>query len=156
VHPSVKENELVVEALLEDVSVRTHGTDLIQILLNLAVNAFQCSPEKHLVEISARYLRTPLDLDQFADGPGDRLVNRDGFKNTAPLLALAVRDTGPGIPPEILPKIFAPYFTTKPPPEGTGLGLNVVLRLIKEARAALHVHTKIGEGTTMTIYLPTT
>ena len=156
VHPSVKENELVVEPLLEDVSVRTHGTDLIQILLNLAVNAFQCSPEKHLVEITAQYLKHPLDLDQFADGPGDRFVNRDGFKNSAPLLALAVRDTGPGIPPEILPKIFAAYFTTKPPPEGTGLGLNVVLRLLKEARAALHVRTRMGEGTTMTIYLPTT
>jgi C4-dicarboxylate-specific signal transduction histidine kinase len=52
--------------------------------------------------------------------------------------------------------IFAPYFTTKPPPEGTGLGLNVVLRLIKEARAALHVHTKLGTGSNFTIYLPTT
>ena len=56
-------------------------------------------------------------------------------------LALSVRDTGPGIPPEILPKIFQPYFSTKGARHGTGLGLNIVQRLIKEARGALHVHT---------------
>jgi two-component system cell cycle sensor histidine kinase/response regulator CckA len=67
---------------------------------------------------------------------------------------LSVRDTGPGIPPELLPKIFQPYFTTKAARHGTGLGLNIVQRLIKEARGCLHVHTQVGAGTTFTIYLP--
>jgi len=70
------------------------------------------------------------------------------------LVALSVKDTGPGIPSEILPKIFDPYFTTKSSAQGTGLGLNVVQRLIREAKGALHVHTKVGEGTTFVIYLP--
>jgi signal transduction histidine kinase len=48
----------------------------------------------------------------------------------------------PGIPPEVLPKIFQPYFTTKGPRQGTGLGLNIVQRLIKEGNGALHVHTQ--------------
>ena len=61
---------------------------------------------------------------------------------------------GPGIPPEILPKIFEPYFTTKGARQGTGLGLNIVQRLIKEAKGALHVRTHVGEGTTFTVYLP--
>ena len=65
-----------------------------------------------------------------------------------------MRDTGPGISPEILPKIFQPYFTTKPPRQGTGLGLNIVQRLIKEGGGALHVHTRVGEGTTFTLYVP--
>ena len=73
----------------------------------------------------------------------------------APLLAIAVKDTGPGIPPEILPKIFMPYFTTKPASQGTGLGLDIVQRLVKESKAALHVQTKPGQGTTFTVYLPT-
>ena len=73
--------------------------------------------------------------------------------NTPPLVALSVRDAGPGIPPETLPKIFQPYFTTKGPQQGTGLGLNIVQRLIKEAKGALHVHTEVGHGTTFTIYL---
>jgi signal transduction histidine kinase len=53
-----------------------------------------------------------------------------------------------------LPKIFHAYFTTKGTRQGTGLGLNIVQRLIKEARGALHVHTQVGEGTTFTVYLP--
>ncbi len=155
VHPSVKENEFQMETLAEDVTVKINGTDLIQILLNLAVNGFQCTPEKHSVEIKGRRLPQPLNLSQFVDGTKDRLINREGFRNAGPLLALSVSDTGPGIPADVLPKIFAPYFTTKAAFQGTGLGLNVVQRLIKEAKAALHVHTEIGRGTTFTIYLPT-
>jgi signal transduction histidine kinase len=74
--------------------------------------------------------------------------------NAAPLVRLWVRDNGPGIPTEVLPKIFQPYFTTKGPRQGTGLGLNIVQRLIKEGKGALQVHTRQGEGTTFTIYLP--
>jgi signal transduction histidine kinase len=76
--------------------------------------------------------------------------------NTAPLVKFTVCDTGPGIPSEVLPKIFQPYFTTKGPRQGTGLGLNIVQRLIKEGNGALHCHTKAGEGTTFAVYLPAT
>jgi signal transduction histidine kinase len=65
-----------------------------------------------------------------------------------------VRDTGPGIPTEILPQIFQPYFTTKSAWQGTGLGLNIVQRLVKEAKGVLHVHTQTGSGTTFTVYIP--
>ena len=78
----------------------------------------------------------------------------ESLNDTPPILRVSVRDTGPGIPPEILPKIFQPYFSTKGPRQGTGLGLNIVQRLIKEAQGALHVYTRSGEGTTFTIYLP--
>ena len=54
----------------------------------------------------------------------------------------------------MLPKIFQPYFTTKGPRQGTGLGLNIVQRLVKEGHGALQCHTMVGEGTTFTIYLP--
>ena len=154
VHPSVKDNVFSFEPLPEDISAKINGTDLIQIMMNLAINALQCMKEKHAVEIKARYLPQPLDLSGIPDGEHDRFVNREGFRNTGPLLALSVRDTGPGIPAEILPKIFDPYFTTKTHSGGTGLGLNVVQRLVKEARAALHVHTQIGCGTTFTVYFP--
>jgi len=155
VHPAVKDNTLQIEPLAEDVTVRINGTDLIQILLNLAVNGFQCSPEKHSVEIKGRHQTQPLDLSQFVDSAEERLINREGFKNTGPLLALSVKDTGPGIPPEILPRIFDTYFTTKSASQGTGLGLNVVQRLVKEAKGAMHVRTRKGEGSTFALYLPT-
>ena len=154
VHPSLLENEFGVTPLAGDVAIKINGTDLIQILLNLTVNAFQCASLPHRVEISGEVLRTPLDLRQFKDGPQDRLLNIEGLDNTAPLVKFSVSDTGPGIPPELLPKIFQPYFTTKGPRQGTGLGLNIVQRLIKEGNGALHVHTQVNEGTTFTVYLP--
>jgi signal transduction histidine kinase len=154
VHPSLHENEFSVSPLAEDIGVKVNGTDVIQILQNLAVNAFQCAPANHRVEIGGETLRAPLDLKAFKDGPNDRLLNVESLDNTAPLVKFWVRDTGPGIAPAVLPKIFQPYFTTKGPREGTGLGLNIVHRLIKEGNGALHVHTRLGEGTTFTIYLP--
>ena len=63
-------------------------------------------------------------------------------------------DNGPGIPPEVLPKIFQAYFTTKDARHGTGLGLNIVLRLVREAGGALQVVTQPGAGTTFNILLP--
>jgi signal transduction histidine kinase len=131
-----------------------NGTDVIQVLLNLTVNALQCTPQVHRVEIEGRVQSKPLDLAALKDGPQDRLLNVEHFANTAPLLMISVRDTGPGIPPETLPKIFEVGFSTKGARQGTGLGLNIVQRLIKEARGALHVHTQAGEGTTFTLYLP--
>ena len=154
VHPSLQDNEFAVHSLPEDIGVKINGTDLIQILLNLAVNGFQCAPFSHRVDIGGEALREPLDLQAFKDGPQDRLLNVENFNNAAPLVKLWVRDNGPGISPEVLPKIFQPYFTTKGPRQGTGLGLNIVQRLIKESGGALHIHTHVGQGTTFTIYVP--
>jgi signal transduction histidine kinase len=154
VHPSRGDNEFSAQPMAEDLGVKINGTDVIQILLNLTINAFQCVSLSHRVEVGGEILREPLDLTGFKDGPNDRLLNVEGMDNTAPLVKLWVRDSGPGIPAEVLPKIFQPYFTTKGPRQGTGLGLNIVQRLIKEGHGALHVHTRPGEGTTFTIYLP--
>ena len=154
VHPSLGSNHFSVRPLAEDIGVRINGTDVIQVLLNLCVNGFQCSPKPHAVEIEAAVLTEPLELAGFKDGPGERLLNVEGLDNTAPLLAVAVRDNGGGIPPEILPKIFQAYFTTKGARQGTGLGLNIVTRLIKEAGGALHVQTRVSQGTTFSVYLP--
>jgi len=154
VHPSIQENEFGVTPLDSDICVKINGTDVIQILLNLAVNAFQCTPQPHRVVVGAEILRAPLNLADFKDGPNDRFLNVESMNNTAPLVKFWVRDTGPGIPAGVLPKIFQPYFTTKGPRQGTGLGLNIVQRLIKEGSGALHVHTQIGTGTTFEVYLP--
>ncbi len=124
VHPSLQENEFNATPMAEDVAVKINGTDVIQILLNLAVNAFQCSPLPHRVEIGGEVLHAPLDLRQFKDGPNDRLLNMEGMNNTAPLVKFRVSDTGPGIAPALLQKIFNTYFTKKRPRHGAGLGLD--------------------------------
>jgi two-component system, sensor histidine kinase and response regulator len=154
VHPSLGTNQFTIRPLPEDIGLRMNGTDVIQVFLNLIINAFQCVSRPHSVELEGRVLSAPLDLTKFKDGPGERLLNMESLENTAPLLMLSVRDNGPGIPPELLPKVFQPYFSTKGPRQGTGLGLNIVQRLIKEAKGALHVRTCPGEGTTFTVYLP--
>jgi signal transduction histidine kinase len=154
VHPSLMNNTFTIHPLAEEIGVKINGTDLIQILLNLTVNAFQCTSQSHCVDIEARVLSRPLDLTGFKDGPENRFLNVESFANVAPLLEVSVRDNGPGISPEILPKIFQPYFTTKGPKQGTGLGLNIVQRLIRGGHGALHVHTRLGKGTTFTVFLP--
>ncbi|MGA2175808.1 MAG: response regulator [Verrucomicrobiota bacterium] len=156
VHPSKGANTLKIHTLAQEVELQMNGTDLIQILLNLAINALQCSPEPHLVDIAGQMLNTGADFSHLYEGPADRILYGQGFSNTPPLLLLSVRDDGPGIPPDVLPKIFQPYFTTKAPGKGTGLGLAIVHRLLKEARGCMHVHSKPGEGTSFNIYLPAT
>ena len=154
VHPSLKNNQFRVHPLAEDRGVKVNGTDVIQILLNLTINALQCSPQSHQVDVDGEVLQQPLDLAAFKDGPEARLLCVENFRNLAPLVRLSVRDNGPGIAPEMLPKIFEPYFTTKAAHQGTGLGLNIVQRLVKEAGGALHVRSRLSEGTTFTVYLP--
>jgi two-component system, sensor histidine kinase and response regulator len=154
VHPSLNHNTFAIQPLVEDIGVKINGTDYIQLLLNLVVNAFQCTTKVHHVDITGTVLHEPVDLAAIKDGPEARFLFVESFANITPLLQVHVCDNGPGIPPEILPKIFQPYFTTKGPKQGTGLGLNIVQRMIKEAKGALHVQTRVGQGTTFTIYLP--
>jgi two-component system, sensor histidine kinase and response regulator len=154
VHPSLQNNKLTVHPLAEDIAVRMNGTDLIQVLLNLTVNAFQCALQAHSVVVEGRILPQALDLTTFKDSQQERLLNMESFDNTPPLVMISVQDNGPGIPPETLPKIFEARFSTKAAGHGTGLGLNIVQRLVKEARGVLHAHTKVGEGTRFTVYLP--
>ncbi|HAV62664.1 MAG TPA: hybrid sensor histidine kinase/response regulator [Verrucomicrobiales bacterium] len=154
VHPSVKNNRLSIQELPEDLTVEINGTDLIQILLNLTINALQATGEPHEVEIDGAFLREPVDIAPLNDGPNDRVINRDEFRNCNHLLELSVRDSGPGIPEETMARLFVPYFTTKAEGQGTGLGLTIVKRLIVEAGGMVHLRSEVGSGTRFTIYLP--
>jgi signal transduction histidine kinase len=154
VHPSAQKNELVIRHLTEDVVAEINGTDMIQILLNLTINALQCGPEPHRVEVYGHRIAEPLDLSRFANGSEDQIINREELSNVAPLLSVSVQDNGPGISSDVLPKIFEPFFTTKTGNKGTGLGLAIVHRFVKEGRGLIHLQTKLGKGTTFTIYLP--
>ena len=152
VHPALKNNELIITPVSADVTVGINGTDLIQALRNLIVNALQCAAEKHRVAVRGSVVNEPIDIAVFRDGPEERFVNCDSFLNAAPLLRLSVEDNGPGIAPENMLKIFSQKFTMKQ--DGHGLGLSIVQRLVSRAKGAIHVRTKVGQGTTFAIYLP--
>ena len=70
------------------------------------------------------------------------------------MVTLEVVDTGAGIPPEHLGKLFTPFFTTKQVGQGTGLGLAIVYGIIKMHRGQINVRSQVGQGTTFTIQLP--
>jgi signal transduction histidine kinase len=153
-HPSVRGQTLRISPLPVDMALKTNGTDVLQILLNLIINACQCSPLPHHVDVRGEALHNPLDLDSIASSPGEYVLNREGFKNGPPFFAILVEDDGPGIPPELLGKIFEAYFTTKSSSQGTGLGLAIVLRLVREAGGLIVVRSTLGKGTTFKIVLP--
>ena len=69
-------------------------------------------------------------------------------------LVLSVSDTGTGMPPEVIARAFDPFFTTKPIGEGTGLGLSMIYGFAKQSGGQVRIHSHLGEGTTVSIYLP--
>jgi signal transduction histidine kinase len=152
-HPVAQGHQLVVRDMEADVVAEINGTDFLQILLNLTINALQASEDAHRVSIDANVLEEPLDLTRFSDSGTERFINREGFKNTAPLIAISVRDSGPGIPPEVVKRMFEEQFTTKAQRSGTGLGLSIVKRLIREANGGIHLQTAVGHGSEFTILL---
>jgi ligand-binding sensor domain-containing protein/signal transduction histidine kinase/CheY-like chemotaxis protein len=108
-------------------------TRLGQVFLNLLVNAAQAIPEgpAHSHEI--------------------RITTRQDELGQA---AVAVSDTGSGIPPEVLPRIFEPFYTTKPVGVGTGLGLSICHSYIQSMGGDIHVRSELGRGTTFEVVLP--
>jgi signal transduction histidine kinase len=110
--------------------IRTDRAKLQQVLVNLINNAFQAVDDGCLLEIEA----SPEENDK---------------------IRIAISDDGCGMPEENLPKIFDPFFTTKEGNRGTGLGLAITYGLVKKLQGDITVKSKLDEGTTFTITLPT-
>lgn len=150
VHPNARLNHLHIQAPPQHVTPVIHATDLLQILLNLTINALQASSDPHRVEVKGRIAAR---IPEHKDSAHERFLPQPRPVRE-PVLALVVQDNGPGIGPDILDYIFQPNFTTKSPGRGSGLGLSIVKRLISQANGAIHVYSRPGEGTIFTVYLP--
>jgi len=109
-------------------------TMIEQIVVNLVINARDAMPKGGKVTIGAT-----------------RVANKAGGRE---LVCIRVSDTGSGIPPEVLPRIFEPYFTTKETGKGTGLGLATVQRIAKQHSGWVDVQSRVGAGTDFTVYFP--
>lgn len=109
--------------------IEADTAQLRQVLLNLMTNSVEAMPQGGTLTVRTR------------PGPSG-------------MITIEIQDTGVGIPPENLGKLFTPFFTTKPIGKGTGLGLAIVYGIIKMHRGQINVKSQVGQGTTFIIHLP--
>ncbi|MBN9334855.1 ATP-binding protein, partial [Devosia sp.] len=123
--------------------IKADRTQLDQVLLNLAVNAKDAMPNGGQLIISTRNVTEGEARNMRQQGmvPGE-------------YVELAVTDTGHGMTPEIMAKIFEPFFSTKEVGKGTGLGLSTVYGIVKQTGGFIFPESAPGQGTTFRIYLP--
>jgi len=119
-------------------------TQIYQVMMNLCTNAYHAMREKGgILEVTL----TEVNIDS-----PDLPPNLD--LNPGPYLRLVISDTGHGMDRTVVERIFDPYFTTKGPGEGTGLGLSVVHGIVRSHDGYITVYSELSEGTTFYIYLP--
>ena len=110
-------------------------------ILNLAINSRDAMPLGGILSIETRNLRGA------AGGVPSELGERDCVR-------LSVRDTGAGMTDEVLRSAVEPFFTTKEPGKGSGLGLSQVYGMVRQSNGTLQIETRPGAGTTVHLYLP--
>jgi CheY-like chemotaxis protein len=122
--------------------VRADAAQVRQVLVNLVMNAAEAIGD------APGTIRVATGVaDVAGPGEGDPLPPAPGR-----YLRLAVADSGPGIPPDILPRVFDPFFSTKF--AGRGLGLSAVLGIMRTHGGAIHLDTAVGRGTTVEVLWP--
>jgi C4-dicarboxylate-specific signal transduction histidine kinase len=134
--PVFQERGVEVTSMLAETSPIVYGDgDSIQrVLINLLDNALDACSKKGSVKIGT--MACPVSANRAAG------------------IAIEIADSGAGIPVEMLPKIFDLFVTTKPPGKGTGLGLVICQEIIKAHGGVINIASQVGQGTTVTIYLP--
>lgn len=124
--------------------ILSDSTEINQIMINLCTNAVHAMGEKTgVLEIGLELVNLDhTTSDRYEDlQPGD-------------YVRLTVRDTGEGISPDIMNRIFDPYFTTKDVDKGLGMGLAVVHGIVKEHNGAIAIKSEVGKGTTVEVLFP--
>ncbi|MBW2252245.1 MAG: response regulator [Deltaproteobacteria bacterium] len=130
VHKDAKDKNIVIifQGADDSKAIWVDPNKVRQILINLMSNAIHATPEQGNISI--------------------QVENIDGG------ISIAVKDTGVGIPKENLEKIFEPFFSTKAPGEGTGLGLFVTRQIVEKLGGSLDVVSRVGHGTQFMVRLP--
>ncbi len=132
---------IVLDLAPETWNVSADPGNLEQVIVNLAVNARDAMPDGGTITLSTRNVRIEDGAAGFKSPPGDYVL-------------LEVKDTGSGIPADVLPHIFEPFFTTKEVGKGTGLGLSTCYGIIEQASGYMAVENSPEGGVVVRIHLP--
>jgi PAS domain S-box-containing protein len=124
-------------------SVQADRGQIEQVIMNLVVNARDAMPEGGRVVLRTANA-TLADVD----------TTRDAEPCRGRYVLLSVRDSGRGMPPEVLEHVFEPFYTTKPPGQGTGLGLATVYGIVKQAKGYVTASSQPDSGSTFEVYWP--
>jgi PAS domain S-box-containing protein len=136
----------VERALSDDLWPAKVDPDQLELaILNLCINGRDAMPEGGVVALSTR--------NETVRGSTDPNLQDPNLK-PGDYAVIAIRDTGTGIPPEILGRVFEPFFTTKGVGQGTGLGLAMVFGLVQQSGGTIRIDSEVGRGTTVLLYLP--
>ncbi len=128
---------------VDEYAINADPARMQQVFMNLAVNARDAMPMGGRLYIN-------LDYVEISDSETPPLPEMEA----GAWVCVSVEDTGIGIPPDVLPQIYDPFFTTKSPGEGTGLGLAQVYGIVMHHGGVIGVQSQEGVGTTFTLYLP--
>jgi two-component system cell cycle sensor histidine kinase/response regulator CckA len=123
--------------------VRADACQLKQVLLNLCLNARDAMPDGGQLTLETVELNLPQPAPNSPPGRRSGMFTR-----------LRVSDTGQGMTPEVLERLFDAFFTTKPVGRGTGLGLSLVHSIVKQHEGWVEVQSEPGRGTRFDVYLP--
>ncbi|MBC8393445.1 MAG: response regulator, partial [Deltaproteobacteria bacterium] len=126
----------------ESEMILAQPTEISQVFMNL------CSNSAHAIGEEAGVLEVNLENEEL------RMKNEELGLEAGRYVKLTVRDTGSGIKPEIIDRIFDPYFTTKDVDEGLGMGLAVVYGIVKKHDGAIKVKSEVDKGTVVEVLFP--
>jgi two-component system cell cycle sensor histidine kinase/response regulator CckA len=136
--------ELIIQKELAQTlpAVEVDSGQVQQVLMNLLINAWQAMPQGGKIALETR----AVNLTDWHDYTWEL--------EPGPYVCLSVTDTGTGMDEDTVRQLFSPFFTTKGPGQGSGLGLASAYRIIKNHRGAIQVTSKPGEGSTFTLFFP--
>jgi two-component system cell cycle sensor histidine kinase/response regulator CckA len=146
IHQSYPQSIRLVEEIAPDLwPLKANPTQIYQVLLNLCVNARDAMPAGGTLTLRAANI---------AGEPAAAGTSEGSSAGGAPGVVFEVEDTGTGIPREIMERIWEPFFTTKEPGVGTGLGLATVRRIVEAHSGSVTVSSWPGKGTRFRLYFP--
>ncbi|MCP3932681.1 MAG: response regulator [Bacteroidetes bacterium] len=136
--------EIREDIMATDETILADPIQINQVIMNLCINASQAMEE------TGGVLEIKIEKKSLSEEPADH------YTDLAPgdYVKIVVSDSGPGIDPEIIGRIFDPYFTTKEMGKGSGMGLSVVHGIVTSHNGAIAVDSKLGKGSTFTILFP--